>query len=227
MKVIKISLLLLCSVALYGQGSSSNIIFNLNLSNKSYEIGDKFYSTNYKDSIKVEIVKFYVSNLLFFYNGEIIDSLKKKHILIDFSDESSSNKITFDKPNTEFNQITFQLGIDSSTNVSGALGEDLDPTKGMYWTWQSGYINFKLEGTSKVCPSRNNFFQFHLGGYQHPFQTIQNIRLKVIDKKDIEINVNIEELIEKINLKELYQVMSPSKKAVEISSFLPLIFTSK
>jgi hypothetical protein len=47
------------------------------------------------------------------------------------------SKLSFDLPTyLKYDQIQFQLGIDSLTNVSGAMGGDLDPTKGMYWTWQ-------------------------------------------------------------------------------------------
>ena len=62
--------------------------------------------------------------------------------------------------NIPFSKLKFQLGIDSLTNVSGAMGGDLDPTKGMYWTWQSGYINMKIEGKSNSCKTRKNQFQF-------------------------------------------------------------------
>ena len=74
---------------------------------------------------------------------------------------------------TEFDAIQFNLGIDSLTNVSGALGGDLDPTKGMYWTWQNGYVNFKLQGTSDLCNNPKNEFEFHLGGYLKPFNNYE------------------------------------------------------
>jgi hypothetical protein len=67
--------------------------------------------------------------------------------LIDF-DENDSNALCLEIPDDiEFDAIQFNLGLDSLTNVSGALGGDLDPTKGMYWTWQNGYVNFKLQGS--------------------------------------------------------------------------------
>jgi hypothetical protein len=44
----------------------------------------------------------------------------------------------------------------------------------MYWAWNSGYINFKLEGIYE----RNNqkkALKYHLGGYAQPFQTAQQM----------------------------------------------------
>ena len=60
-------------------------------------------------------------------------------------------------------RIYFQIGIDSLTNVSGDLDGDLDPALGMYWAWNSGYINMKLEGKSSSCKSVKKEFQFHIG----------------------------------------------------------------
>ena len=57
------------------------------------------------------------------------------------------------------------------------MGGDLDPTKGMYWAWQSGYINFKMEGSCSQCLATKNNFEFHLGGYQQPFYAMQTIEL--------------------------------------------------
>jgi len=44
--------------------------------------------------------------------------------------------------------------VDSLANVSGAMSNDLDATKGMYWSWQSGFINLKIEGKSASCKTR-------------------------------------------------------------------------
>jgi hypothetical protein len=95
----------------------------------------------------------------------------------------------------------------------------------MYWTWQSGYSNFKLEGVSDFCPARNNRFQFHLGGYQAPFNALQKVELKTLNTKRININVAIDKLLAQLNLKETYQIMSPSQKAVELSQIAANIFS--
>jgi hypothetical protein len=108
--------------------------------------------------------------------------------------------------------------------VSGALGGDLDPTKGMYWAWQSGYINFKLEGKSKLCKTRNNEFQFHVGGYLSPFQTIQQVSLKINSTNQINVSIDIEQFITELDLTEINQVMTPGVESVVLARKLPLIF---
>ena len=178
MKSISTLLLLISGIALYAQNTNRNIRFELTYEGNKIEFGESVFSQKNQDSISIETLKFYMSNLLFYDDGKCVDTMNKKHLLIDLGKKNSDDFILLQAINTEFNEIKFQLGIDSTTNSSGALGKDLDPTKGMYWTWQSGYVNFKLEGTSKACPARNHFFQFHIGGFQHPFQTLQNLELK-------------------------------------------------
>ena len=226
MKSISTLLLFISGIALYAQNTNRSIRFELTYEGNKIDIGERVFSQNNQDSISIETLKFYMSNLLFYYDEKCVDTMTEKHLLIDLGKKNSDDFILLDGINTEFHEIRFQLGIDSTTNSSGALGSDLDPTKGMYWTWQSGYINFKLEGYSKACPARNHFFQFHIGGFQHPFQTLQNLELKVNNADKILINVAIDQLIEKIDLHETYEIMSPSVKAVEVSSFLPSIFNT-
>ena len=118
------------------------------------------------------------------------------------------------------------MGIDSLTNVSGAMGGDLDPTKGMYWTWQNGYINFKLEGFNAVCNTRNHFFQYHLGGYQSPFATVQTLVLPLKSKaKEVVVDVAIDKFLEEIDMSKTAEIMSPGAVAVELSKKLKGIFS--
>lgn len=90
-----------------------------------------------------------------------------------------------------YDAFRFNPGIDSLENVSGAFGGDLDPTKGMYWAWHSGDINFKLEGHSAGCGSRDNAFQLRLGGYQAPHASLQTIHLAVAQGPRLPIRVDL------------------------------------
>jgi hypothetical protein len=137
--------------------------------------------------------------------------------------------ITLSVPsNTLYNSINFGIGIDSATNSKGVFGGALDPTKGMYWTWQSGYINFKLEGISDKCATRKNRFQYHLGGYQEPLNLYQEISLEIpSESKEIVIDVDISELVLNLDLENTNQIMSPNAEALKIAKLLPQIFKIK
>ena len=106
----------------------------------------------------------------------LIKDTVKAHLIDVF--EVDTLKINFKKLDfKKIKMIQFNIGIDSLTNVSGALGGDLDPQKGMYWAWQSGYINTKIEGRSPHCKNRKNAFQFHIGGYLQPFYAIRRVEM--------------------------------------------------
>lgn len=188
------------------------------------ELAKSYFGPGETDSIRISTLRFYISEVQFLLESEVVYSMPTKYFLLDVEDAGSLQiPVPEEAPDT-YDQIRMGLGIDSVTNASGAQGGALDPTNGMYWTWQSGYINFKLEGTSARCPTRKNTFQFHLGGYQHPFNLFQSLILDVNPTNEIVINVCFDELLSKIDFSYLHTVMSPSDQAVELSKVLPTIF---
>jgi hypothetical protein len=189
------------------------------------ELNKQYFIVNSTDSIQIETIKFYVSNIEFFKNDQLVYKEKNSFHLIDAADSSTFNLMINLEPNINFNKIKFNLGIDSITNYNGAMGGDLDPTKGMYWTWQNGYINFKIEGKSNLSIAKNNEFVFHLGGYQNTFSTIQTIQLPVQNSQVISINMAIDKWIFEIDLNKQNHIMSPSKEAVILANKLSAIFS--
>jgi hypothetical protein len=180
-------------------------------------LNDTVYKLNNSHHVKFEVFKFYVSNVKLLNNKLPVWIEDDSFHLIDF-EESDSNLLCIDIPeDLDFNSIQFNLGIDSLTSVSGAFGGDLDPTKGMYWTWNSGYINFKLEGTSDLCNNPKNEFQFHLGGYVSPFNCLQEVHLEISNSSKFSIAFDLEHLIKQIDLQNLNHVMSPNAAGVELS----------
>lgn len=220
-----ILILLIYANFLQAQETQVKIRFNPTFNGEAIALNKNYYLESAKDSVLFENLKFYICDIQFFKNKKLVAKVEEKYHLIDLENPHSQDVFYSNKKKIAFNTIQFHLGIDSVTNVSGALGGDLDPTKGMYWTWQSGYINFKLEGKSKICPARKNIFQFHIGGYLKPFDSLQKINLPILfNQKEIFINIEIAALLNKINLKETYQIMSPNEKAMEIAGILSTIF---
>lgn len=190
---------------------------NLNLLPFNYELVNG-------DTIEFETLKFYISGIELLQQEKITWKEDNSFHLIDLSNKELL-LVSLDIPTKlVFETIKFNLGIDSITNVSGALGGDLDPTKGMYWTWQNGYINFKLEGKNKKCSTRNNQFQFHLGGYKHPNYAIQKIYLNIASQKEIKIELDLKQFIKEIDLSIQNKVMSPGTEAVLLSKKVASLF---
>lgn len=212
-RIVYMMMCLLKGVFLFSQ-SASCIKFSPSFGSEKLS-ADSVYHLNVSDSIQIASLRFYVSNMELLDNNKSvwIDS-NPFHLIDAFNEKTLSINIP---SNISYSKLKFNLGIDSTTNVSGALGGDLDPTKGMYWTWQSGYINFKLEGTSNICKTRHNEFQFHLGGYQHPFKSLQTVFIEITSKSTIEINIDLLKIFQQINLVQQHHIMSPGQEAMDFS----------
>lgn len=201
--------------------------FHPQFGNSDLIVNEKFYKLSNADSIQFETLKFYISGIELLNDDKMIWAEENSFHLADASAQKSLS-INLQIPSkAAFNKVKFNLGIDSITNVSGALGGDLDPTRGMYWTWQSGYVNFKLEGKSNLCNTRNKELQFHLGGYQYPFNALQKIILNVIANEKTVIVLDLEKLISGIDLPKQNEIMSPSKEAVLLSEKVSKCFSIK
>lgn len=188
---------------------------------------EKWYALSEKDSFLVDNLKFYLSGIEFIRNDKFFYLEKNSFHLVDFLD-SNSTKFKLEIPNKlSFSSVKMNLGIDSLTNSSGVQGGALDPTTGMYWTWQSGYINFKLEGKSNLCETRNNAFTFHLGGFSSENNALQVLQFQLISQNKIEINLDIQKFLTSIDLKTQNHIMSPSKEAVGLAKKLASLFSTK
>jgi hypothetical protein len=215
MKLFYTLLLFYSNSVLLSQSNDFAISFAPTFNGLPLELKKNYSYKN--DSLKISTIKFYISDIRFYQNNLPTDSVVKTYHLIDLENPASLTIKHLKNNAKPYNSIRFNLGVDSTTNVSGAFGGDLDPTNGMYWTWQSGYINLKLEGQSKICPSRNNLFSFHIGGYQHPYNTMQNLNFKVNGKDKIVCTIDFSKLLNSMKLNETYEVMSPNSKAIEMA----------
>ena len=179
------------------------------------------YLTQNNDSISFSILKIYFSDFRFKdkISGRItsIDTL----IFYDLAD-SSTHSFFNDLNLSNYESVAFTLGLDSSKNVSGELENAYDPLLGMYWAWNTGYINLKIMGESSAVPTNSHEFEFHLGGYRSPFATAQNIQ---IDLNDQYIYFDLEKLFsESINLTKNHHIMLPCKDAFLISQGISACF---
>ncbi|MBP6512727.1 MAG: hypothetical protein KA347_08660 [Bacteroidia bacterium] len=202
-----------------------NISFNAAIDGKEHLL-DSLVVKNEKDTLLINQLKFYISNIQFLKDDEIVFTELNSYHLIDFNMPASTSLFIKTFRSISYNSIRFYLGIDSLTNVSGALGGELDPTHGMYWTWQSGYINFKMEGQVSRKEEPLKEFQIHLGGYQQPFYSLQEVQLNVHDE-NINLELNLDPFLHSIDFSNVHHIMSPSKKAVELSEILAKNFKVK
>ena len=84
---------------------------------------------------------------------------------------------------------------------------DLVPTNNMYWTWQSGYINFKLEGYFE----NRIYREYHLGGYAFPNNCLQSITIPT-SENDLQLFIHLDDFVNSIPDSFPFQVMTPMPK---------------
>lgn len=177
-------------------------------------------------SLQLEQVRFYLSKFEFYQNDQLVAVDPAEAYLVDFEIDSTRKIIFPTIQPAQIDEIRFLFGIDSVTNTSGAMAGALDPMYGMYWSWQSGYINCKLEGTF-LTPKREAF-QLHLGGYTSPFFGAQRIILENSKTNTPQLNIDLNALIEDVILpKSNLHVMSPCSQAVEYAQILAKSFDLK
>jgi len=84
-----------------------------------------------------------------------------KSWLLDLADSASLDQQMSRPVN---NKISLLFGIDSALQVGGVGTGALDPLRGMYWTWQTGYVQWKMEGAIRV-DGLESPLELHLGGF--------------------------------------------------------------
>ena len=184
----------------------------------------KFDKDSLKETYSVTTLRFYISQVQFHISDNSWIAEENSVHLIDLDDPDSWEiPLSKERSKSSIDSISFLIGIDSLTNVSGILDGDLDPIKGMYWAWNSGYINFKVEGENR---STESTFEYHLGGYLPPFATARRVVLtrNPQDKKMV-IRLNLKQFLDQMNMSELNEVMIPGADAVALSDILSTCFS--
>jgi hypothetical protein len=227
-KKLYVTLVFLClcfSVSAQKKSDSLQLQFNLKFDHLPLEL-HKTYSTITKDTLTVNTFKCYVSAIEIEYTDHTLFKERDSYHLLDIE---APNSLVLPLPisnSKTISRILFTVGIDSLTNTSGALDGDLDPTKGMYWAWQSGYINFKIEGKSSSCKTRKNEFQFHIGGYLPPYSSVRRIELRPTKNETIQtITIDLNTFFSKVALAQINQVMIPGKNAIQLADYFAKSFT--
>lgn len=144
------------------------------------------YTNASSESYKVTWLSYYVSNIkLKKSDGTIFtDPVKSDgsagYYLVDESDAASQDVELKNIPAGDYTEVTFTIGVDASQVDQGAQKGALDPAKGLFWSWNSGYIFMAMEGVSPASTQTDNSFQFHVGGYKEDAASNQVNNIKTI-----------------------------------------------
>lgn len=148
------------------------------------------YTNALKQQFKVSILQYFISNIkLKTTEGqEFVVPQDDSYFLINEAD-AASQFAKVQVPVADYQSLTFTIGVDSlrsTMDVSKRTGV-LDPagdhtTSGMYWSWNSGYIFLKLEGSAPDTGSDDKKIRYHIGGFGgYSAPGINNIKTVTID----------------------------------------------
>ncbi len=116
------------------------------------------------ETMTFNIFKYYVSNIRLKSKEGSWYAMPESYFIVDTDPAGSSSVVIPDVPGGEYTDVEITFGVDSLRSTSGAQTGALSVTNGMFWSWNSGYIMLKAEGTSPNAAGGS--FTFHLGGFK-------------------------------------------------------------
>jgi len=188
---------------------------------------DSCYITPSGDTVIIDMCKMYLTNFRFI--NQHIEIYKENYSYHFINPIKHRDSIILRDIKGKFDELEFCIGVDSLTNTMGVLTGDLDPVFAMYWAWNSGYINAKIEGTSNQCNTPQNRFEYHIGGYLAPYQSIQKITIPVsgneIHNNVLVLNADLSKWFKDISLSKEPSITVPSTKAVTMAQHYANMFS--
>lgn len=145
-----------------------------------------FYTNSFGQNYSISKFDYFISNIVF-VNADgttYVVPQDSSYFLIKES-VASSREVTLTIPEGNYTGVRFIVGVDSlrNTKPSGERQGALDvggQAAGMYWTWNSGYIFLKMEGSfndPNDTVAANQEYTYHIGGFGgYSSPTINNIK---------------------------------------------------
>jgi hypothetical protein len=187
------------------QDGELQISFTHSANGKPIIFRDSIYQNAFGENYNIYKLKYYIGQI----KVEGFDKpigISPYHLI----NAAGKNEISFKLPTGKYKGISFLLGVDSASNCSGAQSGALDALNDMFWTWNSGYVFFKLEGRSPSSTADLNRIEHHIGGYKPGNNVARTIRLHLDRDSIVEIsNQKITRLIVSVNLDRYWDAVNP------------------
>ena len=200
------------SLSIFADGKKDSVLVSLGLANDSVlENGNHYFEIEDGKALEIHTFRIYfkIGN-----SKRTTQCDTDGYVLLDLNTIQKS----INTSKRDFS--TIGVGVDSLCHCSGLMERDLNPRKGMYWSWQSGFINQKIEGFLTDKNGTQQEFVYHLGGYLRDH--LGYFELTNSEKKDkIEIEIDLVQYLNKIfEDSSTLQIMSPSSGAAHLQKEL-------
>lgn len=146
-----------------------SVVFDHTFSGNAFQVDTTtVYTLENGQELVFSRLQYYISNVaLQREDGTWWEEEESYHIINARNDQPT---IELKKlPEGHYTGMRYLIGVDSLRNFSGAQDGALSPSNEMFWSWNTGYIFFMVEGTCLQRPEENPFFLYHVGGFKDPF----------------------------------------------------------
>lgn len=204
--------------------------FNVTANGKPL-LKDSSYTNPFGENYQVSRLKYYISNISL--SKEKRNDWGKEVFLVE---NGVADSISLPAFPGSYTKLYFTLGVDSALNCSGAQDGALDPLNGMFWTWNSGYIFFKMEGYSTASTADLGRIEHHIGGYRYPNNAARTIVLNLPqaleinegEKHVIQVNVALDQYwkgVNSIKIADQALLMVPGGLAIKAANNFSTMFS--
>lgn len=154
--------------------NSVNLEFDNRLGGQKLVLGQTTAKNGSGEDLTLTTFNYFISNVSLTKDDGTEVKFPDQYFLIRQADAASLVATLKDVPAGNYKTVSFTVGVDSARSVAdvtkrtGVLDVASYGDDGMYWTWLSGYIFMKMEGTSPVVPADptgQRIFKLHVGGY--------------------------------------------------------------
>jgi hypothetical protein len=127
-------------------------------------------TTSTGEMFTVSTFEYYLSNIKFTKSNGTTYAAPDTYFLVDQATAKSMNFTVPNVPAGDYTGVSFIVGVDAQkTGLTDPITftgkfDALNPAYNMYWTWNSGHIFLKMEGTlTSTSPTKP--MTCHIGGY--------------------------------------------------------------
>ncbi len=189
------------------------------------------YVTSETQTVKLSKFKYLASNFRLVKADGSEHAVPESYFLVDASVPTSTKIILKEIPSADYTSLKYVVGVDSARNTAGAQTGALATTNDLYWSWNTGYIFMKAEGTS---PQNASGFSYHIGGFGGANAAQREItinfggeKLNVRDGKEVTVHAkaDVKKLFNGFDVSTTSMMHMPGAKALQLANNYAQMFS--
>lgn len=153
---------------------------------------NKDYVNTNGDTFSVSKFNYFITNIVLTKSDGSTFAESESYHLIKHSDQNTYWINLKNVPVGSYKSVKFTVGVDSARNVSGAQTGDLSMTTAadMFWSWNTGYIFFKLEGKARRSADPGKRIEYHIGGYGGANKAQRTISFTITEPAEVSTSIS-------------------------------------